>query len=156
MIGLERLPSIPLLVSATFGFSVHDGCFSVQDICAVAGGEPGTPTTTHGVATFNSETAEGDDRRPNLLALVEPGLGRLEILSDHRQARDGGRLASEGLSSVLAMEEPERQARKTWCVARGSRSDSDDESQQPRLGRGCLRLNTVSCWRRATDSNASL
>jgi putative transposase len=38
------------------------------------------------------------------------------------------------LSSILAMEEPERQARKTWCVARGSRSDSDDESQQPTLG----------------------
>ena len=75
MIGLDRLPSIPLLVAATFGFNVHGGCFSVQDICAVAGGEPRTPTTTDGVATFNSETTEADDRRPNLLALAEAGLG---------------------------------------------------------------------------------
>ena len=75
MIGLDRLPSIPLLVAATFAFNVHGGCFSVQDICAVAGGEPRTPTTTDGVATFNSETTEADDRRPNLLALPEAGWG---------------------------------------------------------------------------------
>ena len=75
MIGLDRLPSVPLLVAATFAFNVHGGCFSVQDICAVAGGEPRTPTTTHRAATFNSETAEGEDRRPNLLALAEAGLG---------------------------------------------------------------------------------
>ena len=75
MIGLDGIPSIPLLVAATFAFNVHGGCISVQDICAVAGGEPRTPTTTDGVATFNSETTEADDRRPNLLALAEAGLG---------------------------------------------------------------------------------
>jgi hypothetical protein len=30
-----------------------------------------TPTTTRRAATFNSETSEADDRRPNLLALAE-------------------------------------------------------------------------------------
>ena len=135
MIGLDRPPSIFLLVAATFAFNVHSGCFSVQDICAVATGERRTPTTTHRAATFSSDTAETDDRRPNLLAWAEAALDRLEILFSHRQARDGRRLASEGLSSVLAMEEPERQARKTWCAARRSRSDSNDESQQPTLGR---------------------
>ena len=74
MIGLDRLPSIPLLV-ATSAFNVRGGCLGVQDICAVAGGEPRTPTTTRRAATFSSETSEADDRRPNLLALAEAGLG---------------------------------------------------------------------------------
>ena len=74
MIGLDRLPSVPLLVAATCVCNVHSGCFSVQDICAVATGERRTPTTTHRAATFSSDTAETDDRRPNLLALAEAGL----------------------------------------------------------------------------------
>ena len=84
LIGLDRLPF--LLVAATFAFNVHSGCFSVQNICAVATGERRTPTTTHRAATFNSETTEADDRRPNLLGLAEARVGRLEILSDHHQA----------------------------------------------------------------------
>ena len=75
MIGLDRLPFIPLLVAATFAFNVHGGCFSVQDICAVAGGEPRTSAPTRRAATFNSEPTEADDRRPNLLALAEAGWG---------------------------------------------------------------------------------
>ena len=76
MIGLDRLPSIPLLVAATAAFNVHSACLSVQNICAAATGERRTPTTFHRAATFSSETAEADDRRPNLLALAEAGLGR--------------------------------------------------------------------------------
>ena len=102
MIGVDCLPSIPLVIAAT---SAH-ACLSVQDVCAAAAGEPRTPTPTRRAATFNSETAEADHCRPNLLALDEAGLGRLEILFNDRQARNGRRLASEGLSSVLAMEEP--------------------------------------------------
>ena len=75
MIGLDRLPSIPLLVAATSAHNVRGACLGVQNICAVAGGEPRTPTTTYRAATFNSETAEADDRRPNLLALAEAGWG---------------------------------------------------------------------------------
>ena len=118
MIGLDRLPSVPLLVAATCVCNVYSGCFSVQNICAVATGERRTPTTTHRAATFSSDTAETDDRRPNLLAWAEAALGRLEILFSHHQARNGRRLASEGLSSVLAMEEPERQARNLVCRKR--------------------------------------
>ena len=132
MIELDSLPSIPLVIAAT---SAHSACLSVQDICAAAAGEPRTPTPTRRAATFNSETNEADDRRPNLLALAEAGLGRLEILFNDRQARNGRRLASDGLSSVLAMEEPERQARSPQGIRRGSRFDSNDESQQPTLGR---------------------
>ena len=86
MIGLDRLPSIPLLVAATSAHNVRGACLSVQNIYAVATGERRTPTTTHRAATFSSDTAETDDRRPNLLALAEEGLGRLEIQFNHRQA----------------------------------------------------------------------
>ena len=58
MIGLDRLPSIPLLVAATSAHNVRGACFGVQNICAVAGREPRTPTTTHRAATFSSDTAE--------------------------------------------------------------------------------------------------
>jgi hypothetical protein len=36
-----------------------------SNICAIAAGELRTPTTARHAATFNSETAEADDRRPN-------------------------------------------------------------------------------------------
>ena len=72
MIGVDCLPSLPLVFAAT---SAHSACLSVQDICAAAAGEPRTPTTTHRAATFNSETTEADDRQPNLLALAEANLG---------------------------------------------------------------------------------
>ena len=105
MIGLDLLLSAPLFVP-TSAFNVHSGCPAVQNIRAAATGERRTSAPTRRAATFNSETTEADDHRPTLLALAEAGFERLEILSDHRQARDGRRLASEGLSSVLAMEEP--------------------------------------------------
>ena len=75
MIGVDCPPSIPLVVAATSAHNAYSASLSVQDICAVAGGEPRTPTPTRRAATFNSETAETDDRRPNLLALAEAGLG---------------------------------------------------------------------------------
>ena len=75
MIGLDCLPSIPLLVAATSAHNVRGACLGVQNICAVAGGEPRTPAPTHRAATFNSETAEADHSRPNLLALAEADLG---------------------------------------------------------------------------------
>ena len=84
MIGLDRLPSIRLLVAATAAFNVHGGCLGVPNFCAAATGEPRTPTTTRRAAAFHSETTEADDRRPNLLALAEEGLGRLEIQFNHR------------------------------------------------------------------------
>ena len=111
MIEVDRLPSIPLLVAATFAHNVRGACLGVQNICAVAGGEPRSPTTTHRAATFNSETTEADHCRSKLLALAEAALGRLEILFSHRQARDGRRLAPEGLPFVLDVENPSWQAR---------------------------------------------
>ena len=75
MIELDSLPSIPLLIAATFAFNVHSVCLGVQDICAAAAGEPRTTTPTRRAATFNSETAEADHCRPNLLALAEAGWG---------------------------------------------------------------------------------
>ena len=77
MIGVDCLPSIPLVVAATSAHNAYSASLSVQDICAVA------------------------DCRPNFLALAKAGLGRLEILSDHRQAGDGRRLAPEGFPFVL-------------------------------------------------------
>ena len=105
MIGLDRLPSIPLLVAATSAHNIHSGCLAVQNIRTAATGERRTSATTHRAATFNSKTSEADDRRPNLLALAETDLGRVEILSDHRQPRDCRRLASEGFPFVLDVED---------------------------------------------------
>ena len=75
MIEVDRLPSVPLLVAAISVHNAYSACLSVQNIRAAAAGEPRTPTTTGRAATFSSETSEADDRRPNLLALAEAGLG---------------------------------------------------------------------------------
>ena len=75
MIEVDRLPSIPLLVAATFAHNVRGACLGVQNIGAVAAGERRTSAPTRRAATFNSETTEADDRRPNLLALAETDLG---------------------------------------------------------------------------------
>ena len=75
MVEVDHLPSIPLLVAATSVHNAHSACFRVQNIGAAAAGEPRTPTPTRRAATFNSETTEADDRRPNLLALAETDLG---------------------------------------------------------------------------------
>ena len=127
MIGVDCLPSIPLVVAARSALNAHSARLSVQDICAAAAGEPRTPTPTRRAATFNSETAEADHCRPNLLALAKADLGRLEILSDHRQARDGRRLAPEGFPFILDGKNPSWQARSASGFRRGSRFDSDDE-----------------------------
>ena len=126
MIGVDRLPPIRLLAAAS-AHNPHRACLSVQHIRAAAAGEPRTPTTTHRAATFNSEKTEAVHCRPNLLALDEAGLGRLEILFSHRQAGDGRRLAPEGLPFVLDVENPSWQARSAPGFRRGSRFDSDDE-----------------------------
>jgi len=75
MIGVDCLPSIPLVIAATSAHNVRGACLGVQNIRRATAGEHRTPTTTRRDATFNSETAEADDRRPNLLALDETGLG---------------------------------------------------------------------------------
>ena len=75
MIGVDRLPLIPLVIAATSVHNAHSACLSVQDIRTATAGEHRTPTTTRRAATFHSETNEADDRRPNLLALAETDLG---------------------------------------------------------------------------------
>jgi hypothetical protein len=80
VIGVDPLPSIPLVVAATPAHNPHSACLSVQDVCAAAAGEPGAPATTRRAASFSSETAEADDRRPNLLGLAEARVGRPEFL----------------------------------------------------------------------------
>ena len=135
MIGLDRLLSIPLLVAATFAFNVHCGRFSVQDICAVR--------------------VENLALRQQLIVLRRSSPKRLKLTTVDRifwlwlrrvgadwrsylvivKPENGRRLASEGLSSVLDVEDPSWQARSAQSTQRGSRSDSDDESQQLMLGR---------------------
>src|SRR5262245_57085482 len=80
MIGLDLLLSIPLLVAETSAHNVRGACLGVQNICAAATGERRTSAPTRRAATFNSETTEADDHRPNLLALAEAGFDRLEIV----------------------------------------------------------------------------
>ena len=127
MVEVDHLPSIPLLVAATSAHNVRGACLGVLNIGAVAAGERRTSAPTRRAATFNSETTEAVHCRPNLLALDEAGLGRLEILFSHRQAGDGRRLAPEGLPFVLDVEDPSWQARPASRIRRGSLFDSDDE-----------------------------
>ena len=120
MIGVDRLPSMPLVLAAALSRCPYCACLNVQDLDRTQAGKPRAPATTRRLATFRSETAEDDDRRPNLLGLAEAHLGRLDILVDHRQAGDGGRLAPEGFPLVLDVEDTPGQAGSPWRTQTGS------------------------------------
>jgi len=60
------------------------------------------------IATFGSYTAEADASRSNFLDLAAACMVRLEIRPDDCQARDGRRLAPEGLPIVLDVENTAR------------------------------------------------
>src|SRR3954452_7607353 len=57
----------------------------------------------------------------------------LAIGPAHRKTGNGDRLASERLSSLLAVEDSPREAGAACCAEGGSGSDPDHESEQPAL-----------------------
>src|ERR1700693_628813 len=85
-------------------------------------------------ATLRQETAKVDHGGPSLLGVVVSILGRLAVCVDHRQTRDGHRLASERLPVVLDLEGPARKNRKARRLARSSGPDPYHEPCQPTLG----------------------
>ena len=143
MIGVDRHPSIPLVVAATPAPRPHHACLSVQDVGTTAAGKPGAVATTCRAATFGSETPQVDDGRSNLLGFPPERLERVEERFNDCQSGHGCGLAPEGIPLVLEVEDSSRQARSAKRPARGSGTDSDDEPQQPTLG--C----TADSWRAA-------
>src|SRR5712691_2477486 len=80
------------------------------------------------------ETAEADSRRPSVVGVPLPGLGPLAFGAGHRQARGGDRLASQGISSLLDLEDPAWPGGSARHFLRGPRSDPQDEPRKPAMG----------------------
>ena len=68
------------------------------------------------------------------MGLVASNLDGLEFRPADREASDGHRLASQGLSSVLDLESGAREAGAPGCAVGGSGFHPDDESQQSNVG----------------------
>jgi hypothetical protein len=66
------------------------------------------------------KAAEAEACRSDFVGVVASNLDGLEIRPADREARDGHRLASQGLSSVLDLESAAREARAPGCAAGGS------------------------------------
>jgi putative transposase len=60
---------------------------------------------------------------------------RLAHCTGHRQTRDRDRLASQGISPFLDLEDPAWPGGSARCFLRGPRSDPPDEPRKPALGR---------------------
>src|SRR6202165_1353397 len=80
------------------------------------------------------EAAEADCRRPSVLGFPLAGLVRLALGAGHLQARDGDRLASQGISPFLDLEDPAWPGGSARRLPRGPRSDSQDEPRERALG----------------------
>src|SRR5712692_7589372 len=80
-------------------------------------------------------------KRPKLTAadrlfwVFLSGLGGLALSAGHRQTRDRDRLASQGISPFLDLEDPAWPGGSARCFPRGPRSDPQDEPREPDLGR---------------------
>jgi hypothetical protein len=104
---LARTPSIPQFGAQR---TPRVGCRrsgNLQIPSRTPFGEPGTPTPTRRPAAL-CEPAETDASGSTPLGLVVRDLDRLAIGACHRQAAYRGRLAPEGLPSVLDVEDPAR------------------------------------------------
>ena len=73
------------------------------------------------------KTAEADCRRPS----VFPDLGGLALSAGHRQTRDRDRLASQGISPFLDLEDPARTRRSSGSSAGRSQPHPYDEPGEP-------------------------
>ena len=87
------------------------------------------------------------NEQANLCADLGPALGPGPPMLKQTEASTVLGPTGSGLTRIRALAQPEYQRRSAI-----------NKSQSRRLspGRGCFRLKTASCWRRATDSNASM
>src|ERR1700674_2403041 len=88
-----------------------------------------------GPEALRREAAEADCRRPSVLGFPLAGLVRLALGAGHLQARDGDRLASQGISPFLDLEDPAWPGGSARRLPRGPRSDPQDEPRERALGR---------------------
>lgn len=93
-IEVDRLLSAVLAGAATPARCAGRPHLHVQNLRPAATGKPCLAATTDGPASFGSQTAQANARRPNLLGLVTAPVGGLEIGPDDRESRDRHRLAS--------------------------------------------------------------
>lgn len=83
--------------------------------------DPSTAAYTAGrAASVGAEAAEAEACGLGPLGLVTPCLGGLEIRPADREARNSHRLASQGLSYLLDLESPAREAWAPRPAAGGS------------------------------------
>lgn len=103
--------------------------------------EPGPPPAVVCAAAIG-QASEAAQARPDLLVLAVTHLEGLAVCSGHRPARDGHRLASPGLPSVLVLEveEPQRSAEDRPGAAG---VDPPDVSREPDVGRAADPLRTA-------------
>src|ERR1700674_4348388 len=88
-----------------------------------------------GPEALRREAAEADCRRPSVLGFPLAGLGGLALSAGHLQARDGDRLASQGISTLLDLEDPAWPGGSARRFPRGPRSYPQDEPRKSALGR---------------------
>jgi hypothetical protein len=75
--------------------------------------DPGPPSSAWRAAPVGTKAPRTDASRPDTVGLALAGVGRLTADSRHRQARDGNRLASQGVPTVLDVERASRKGGKT-------------------------------------------
>ena len=93
------------------------------------------------------QASEVDNNGPTTLGVALFRLARLEIRGVHHESLHCYRMASQGVSPVLEVENTAWQARTTDNTEGNSRADSHHESRKPDLGR------SENPWRTAQTRN---
>ena len=127
IIEVDRLPSVPLDCATTPVHSARCPRIIVQDVRPTKAGKHRFAASTCRFASFDSQTAEADASRSNLLGMVAACVEGVEISPDDRQARDGRRLAPEGLPYILDVESKPEKTRSTQRAFGHSGFDPNNE-----------------------------
>jgi hypothetical protein len=113
MMRVRRLPEMPF--DALYSAVARCCAIRVSIPRCLGIGDPGTATPDLCPAARRKETTALEIGRPVLVGGSFPSLGRLALGTGHRQTGDRDRMASQGLSSLLDLESPLREAGPAWC-----------------------------------------
>src|ERR1700674_4260735 len=111
LIGIESIDvgSVPLVSSHSYarsvGFRSCRPLFLVPDSASVAIGDSRSSPSDQCTAEVAAGACSPELSRPALLDLAYAPLVGLALCPRHRQARDGDRLASQGIPALLDVEE---------------------------------------------------
>src|SRR6266478_776468 len=114
---------------------LRDAVFDVPLARCAGVGAHRSPAPDRRPQAVCQKTAEVDCRRPSVLGFPLAGLGRLALSAGHRQTRDRDRLASQGISPFLELEDPAWPRGSARRFPRDPRSDPQDEPRKPAVGR---------------------